>query len=272
MTTKELVLDYLLKNAGKSISGEEIASHAGISRNAVWKAVRELRKDGYDVSASTNRGYSLAESDLLSAQAIRAHLPSDSAAANTELIVYDTIDSTNKAAKELAISGAGHGTAVIADRQTAGRGRYSRSFYSPSGSGLYMSLILRPSLLQFDDPTAITAFAAVAVSDAIQAVTGKQAGIKWVNDLFLNGKKVCGILTEAVTDFESGNIEWIVLGIGTNVSGSVSPRNCAILQALFVRTVRPQACGTVCVPPSWNACCRRKCRRSARCLPPTAKS
>ena len=116
----------------------------------------------------------------------------------------------------MAIAGAEHGTVIISDHQTAGRGRYSRDFFSPAG-GLYMSVILRPEVLHFDSPTTVTAFAAVSVCEAIEAVSDKAPEIKWVNDIFVDGKKAGGILTEAITDFESGSLEWIVLGIGVNV-------------------------------------------------------
>jgi BirA family biotin operon repressor/biotin-[acetyl-CoA-carboxylase] ligase len=127
------------------------------------------------------------------------------------------LESTNKTAKELALSGVEHGTIIMADSQTAGKGRYGRSFFSPPGHGIYMSFILRHTPRHWDGiPTLVTSFAAVSVCEAIEATTGKAPQIKWVNDIFLDEKKICGILTEAVTDFESGCVQWIVVGIGVN--------------------------------------------------------
>ena len=201
-----------------SISGERIAGLTSVSRNAVWKAIKELRKDGYEITAVTNKGYRLSgASDIISVQGISAHLRPNVRAYAEQIHVYQVLESTNKTAKELAIDGAKHGTIVIAEQQTLGRGRYSRSFCSPEG-GLYISFVLRPERLGFQNATAITAFAAVAVCEAIESVTNLSPKIKWGNDIFIDGKKVCGILTEAITDFESGNLSWIVLGIGINVN------------------------------------------------------
>ncbi|MCL2573956.1 MAG: biotin--[acetyl-CoA-carboxylase] ligase [Defluviitaleaceae bacterium] len=127
----------------------------------------------------------------------------------SEVHVYDTLDSTNDTAKAMAKEGAEHGTTVIADTQTKGRGRYGRSFHSPSGSGIYMSTIVYPHELGLSDPTLITIHAAVAVREAIEITTGKQAGIKWLNDLFLEGKKICGVLVETAGDA-------MIVGIGIN--------------------------------------------------------
>lgn len=216
MSTKKYILELLEKNRGQSISGKDIAQQLNISRSAVWKAVKELEKEGYKIEATTNKGYSLCnENDILSVQGMLPFL-SDKGVSE-KINIHASLESTNKTAKELAISGAEHGTVIIADYQTVGRGRYNRSFFSPSGHGIYMSFILRPTQLRWlDAPTIITSYAAVSVCEAIEITTGKKPQIKWVNDVFLDGKKICGILTEAVTDFESGNVQWIVVGIGIN--------------------------------------------------------
>ena len=215
-STKEWVLQLLESQKGQSISGEYIANQLQVSRSAVWKAVKELEKDGYKIQAITNRGYRLSdENDILSIQGMLPFLADDEA--HHKISIYHSIESTNKTAKELAISGAEHGTIIIADHQSAGRGRFNRSFYSPTGKGIYISFIFRPSRNNLvANPTLITAFAAVKVCEAIEATTGKSPQIKWVNDIFLDGKKICGILTEAVTDFETNNLQWVVLGIGIN--------------------------------------------------------
>ena len=216
MNTKEQVLQMLEAQRGSFLSGEQLAETLSVSRNAVWKAIRELRKTGHQINAVTNKGYCIPQDDdTLSLQGI---LPYLSPAIPADAVqVYPALRSTNQKAKELALAGAPHGTAVIAAEQSEGRGRYARAFVSPAG-GLYMSVILHPDRLQFPHITAVTAFAAVAVCEAIEAISGKVPQIKWVNDLFLGGKKICGILTEAVTDFESGSLGWIVLGIGINVN------------------------------------------------------
>ncbi len=214
MTVKQSVLRALGEARGASVSGEVLAQSLGVSRAAVWKTIKSLQGEGYRISAGTNRGYRLEEyPDLLTAEGISAMLPLE--LAQLDLRVFDEIDSTNLEAKRLAMTGLSR-CAVIADRQTAGRGRLGRSFYSPPGCGIYTSLLLRPRPDQLADVTLLTTAAGVAVCRALQKAAGVQAEIKWVNDLYLNGKKICGILTEGVTDFESGMIESIVIGYGVN--------------------------------------------------------
>lgn len=130
--------------------------------------------------------------------------------------IYDTVTSTNTLLKEQAAAGAPHGTVIIAKHQTAGRGRLGRSFYSPKDTGLYMSVLLRP-LIKMEEALFLTTATAVAVSDAIEKVTGERTAIKWVNDIFCHGKKVCGILTEAVPNLETEKLEYAVIGIGVNL-------------------------------------------------------
>ena len=209
------VLTLLEKNRGHTVSGEQIAGSLSLSRNAVWKAVSELRKDGYRIDSTASKGYSLAEdNDIMSAQGMAPYLSRRTPASDIHL--YPVLESTNKTAKEQAIAGAPHGTIIIAETQTAGRGRYGRSFFSPPGCAVYMSFVFKPVGLWASTPTIITSAAAVSVCEAVETATGKKPEIKWVNDVFLDGKKICGILTEAVTDFESGRIEWMVVGIGVN--------------------------------------------------------
>jgi BirA family biotin operon repressor/biotin-[acetyl-CoA-carboxylase] ligase len=154
------------------------------------------------------------DNDILSVQGMIPFLCNKELAGR--IIVYASLESTNKTAKEMAMSEAKHGTVIIADCQTAGKGRYGRHFFSPPGHGIYMSLILHPSQLRFHTPTLVTSLAAVSVCEGIEAISEKAPKIKWVNDIFLGEKKICGILTEAVTDYKSGNVEWIVVGIGIN--------------------------------------------------------
>ncbi|MCL2438041.1 MAG: biotin--[acetyl-CoA-carboxylase] ligase [Coriobacteriia bacterium] len=216
MSTKEKVLALLESSRGQSISGEHIAEQLGVSRNTIWKAIKELEKDGHKVTAVTNKGYCLSEdSDVLSAQGMASYL--EQKELTERIFVYDCLESTNTTAKELAVAGAQHGTVVIANQQTAGKGRYGRNFISPSGSGLYMSIVLCPKLLSFDASTLITACTAVAVCESIEETSEAKPRIKWVNDIFVGDKKVCGISTEAAMDFESGTMQWIVVGIGINL-------------------------------------------------------
>ncbi len=250
MSTKDHVLELLERQRGESVSGEHLAGILGISRNAVWKAIKELRKDGYDITAVTNKGYCLSdENDIVSVSGIRPFLSENSLPYAEKIRIFKTLESTNKTAKEMAIAGAEHGTVIISDCQTMGRGRYARSFFSPPGGGLYMSIVLRPDVLRFEDPTAVTAFAAVSVCEAIESVSPQKPKIKWVNDVLIHGKKVCGILTEAVTDLESGSLEWIVLGIGINVSirdedfpGELRPLAASIYPDEKVSGARNQLC------------------------------
>lgn len=216
MSTKSNLLSLLEQHRGTYLSGQELAERLQISRAAVCKAIRTLKKQGHQIASVTNKGYCLSdENDVLSEEGILQHL----ASAPTQLFVYKTVDSTNQVAKKMALDQAPHGAIVLAEEQTAGRGRMGRPFYSPPSSGIYMSFVLRPNLTG-SDSVLITTAAAVAVCRAIEQVTGLQPGIKWVNDLYLNGKKICGILTEAITDFETGGIEALILGIGINFSAN----------------------------------------------------
>lgn len=222
MKAKDRVLELLEQNRQQSISGERIAESLGVSRAAVWKAIKSLEQEGHNIKAVTNKGYMLVQdSNVLSVQGIKPYLEDEAYAEN--LHVYSTIESTNKTAKELAVSGCSHGTVVVADSQTAGRGRYGRKFYSPSGSGLYMSIVLRADAVPLSDVVMITSAAAVISCRVIEKCTGVKCGIKWVNDLYVQGKKVCGILTEGVTGFETGQIDWVVVGIGINIDTKVFP-------------------------------------------------
>ncbi len=225
MSTKAAVLEMLERNRDEFISGEQLGHMLNISRVAINKAIKELRQEGYGISASTNKGYQLCEgNDIISAEGIRAEL--SDIECTPDIRVYKTVDSTNLVAKQWAHDGAQEVSVVIANEQTAGRGRMGRSFYSPANSGIYMSIILRPNL-PAQTGVLITSLIAVTVCEAIERVHGISPQIKWVNDIYINGKKVCGISTEAVTDFVSGNIEHLVLGIGINISTSMFPHELA---------------------------------------------
>lgn len=220
MSTKSEVLSALMAEAG-GISGERMARRLGITRNSVWKAIGQLREDGYEIEAVTNRGYRLVSApDRVTEAEIRRDLTAKVIGARME--IHDSLDSTNLRAKALAASGAPHGTMIVADSQRAGRGRFGRSFFSPEHSGVYVTYLLRPQMLA-EQAVMITSLAAVAVARAIEAVAPVKAGIKWVNDIYLNGRKVCGILCEAGLDFESGMLDYAALGIGVNVAAMEFP-------------------------------------------------
>lgn len=215
MGTKEKLLELLQENKGNYLSGEEIAQRLSISRTAVWKGVNALRQMGYAIHAAQNRGYSLdAQTDVLSESGIHRYLRHD---ASLRLKVLSSIGSTNALMRERANNAEPEGLVILANQQTKGRGRMGRDFYSPPDTGVYMSLLLRPESLLPQNAVRITTMAAVAACRAIEEITPKQAEIKWVNDIYLNGKKVCGILTEAAVGLETGSLEYVIMGIGLNV-------------------------------------------------------
>lgn len=220
MSTKEQVL-AALQGAEESLSGERLARRLKVSRSAVWKAISQLREDGYEIEAVTNRGYRLKDGcDMVSEACIRRWLTAQELGSSIE--VHAVLDSTNTRAKTLAAQGASHGTLVCARSQTGGRGRFGRYFHSPEAGGIYMSLILRPKL-PAQRAVMVTSMTAVAVARAIERLADVDVKIKWVNDLYAQGKKICGILCEAGMDFESGQLDYVVVGIGVNTSPADFP-------------------------------------------------
>lgn len=211
-SVKERLLPLL--SGDDYISGENAAEILGVSRSAVWKAVESLRHDGYGIEAITNRGYRIRpDSDVLTAQEIEKNLAGLHGKLKIE--VRNTVTSTNAVLKEIASKGADEGTVLAASEQTAGRGRFARKFYSPSDSGVYMSILLRPSF-SCEKAVQITTAAAVAVAEAAEELTGRKTGIKWVNDVLMEKRKISGILTEAAINVESGTLDYAILGIGLN--------------------------------------------------------
>ena len=220
MSTKNEVLRTLM-SVSEPLSGEKLARRLGISRNSVWKAIQQLRAEGYRIAAATNRGYWLTASpNRVSQPEIESWLRTRQIGRRME--VHELLDSTNTRAKALAATGAPHGYLVIAESQSGGKGRMGRAFFSPRHSGVYVTYVLRPQMLA-EKAVMITSMAAVAVARAIEAVADVDVKIKWVNDLYINDKKVCGILCEASVDFETGGLEYAVLGIGVNVEAMRFP-------------------------------------------------
>ncbi|MCM1055370.1 MAG: biotin--[acetyl-CoA-carboxylase] ligase [Bacteroides sp.] len=221
MTTKEKLLEIFEESGGKELSGQELANRLGISRTAVWKAIGSLREENYIIEAGKGKGYRLTEKgDLLSADRVRSQLPEE--LRGNEIIVLKTVDSTNNYAKKAAADGAKSGTVIIAEEQTAGRGRRGNSFYSPLGTGIYMTVILRPEHFTADTDL-VTICAGCAVCMAVEALTDRKPLIKWVNDLYLDEKKICGILSEATADYEARTIDSIVVGMGINITTESFP-------------------------------------------------
>lgn len=228
----------LLENSDGPISGEEMAEKLGISRNSVWKAVGKLKEAGYEIQAGTNRGYRLVSSgNVLTPQGVRRLLTGS--AKGCAIDVRDSVTSTNTVLKAIAEQGGAEGMALIAQQQTQGKGRLGRTFLSPKGTGLYISILLRPKF-SAEESLCVTTAAAVAVAEAIDSVTGKHAMIKWVNDVYLKGRKVCGILTEASVDFENSGLNYAIVGIGVNVQeppGGFAPEIRDVAGALYKEEV-----------------------------------
>lgn len=215
---KEEIL-RLLRSADGYISGQELCNRFGVSRTAVWKAINQLKEAGYEIEAQQNKGYRLmAAPDLMTEAEIKSLLHTDWVA--KEVLYFDTIDSTNTKAQELAEKGYPSGTLVVADKQESGKGRRGRSWVSPSGTGIFMTLMIKPDINP-NNASMLTLVAALAVAKAITSVTDEEAMIKWPNDIVVNGKKVCGILTEMNAQFDY--INHIVVGIGINVHNESFP-------------------------------------------------
>lgn len=223
MLKDELLIDFE-KNRGVPISGQTLADIHHVSRNAVWKAVNSLKEEGYEILSFRNKGYYIPkESDVLSAEAIRLSFD-DTALKNIEIEVFDSVDSTNTEAKRQLISDQiTFPKLILANEQTAGRGRIGKSFYSPKNSGIYMSLVyhLEKPLQRAE---LVTLAAAVAVVRTLQPYISEKLRLKWVNDIFIGDRKICGILSEAVSDLEMGQIQNIVVGIGINLKTVEFPK------------------------------------------------
>lgn len=213
--TKENVLEILIENSTRYISGEEIAEKLYITRSAVWKSIKSLREDGKNIEAISNRGYRLIDVNVgLSSKGIKNLLPES--LRNLDINCLETVTSTNDLANEWGRDNFGKEKIIIAEEQTNGRGRRGRDFYSPKETGLYMSLCIFPQT-SVEKATLITCLAAVAICNALSEVAGIDAKIKWVNDIFYKDKKIAGILTEGVTSIEDGGLSYMVVGIGINL-------------------------------------------------------
>ena len=208
-----------LREAEGFVSGQELCERFGVSRTAVWKAINQLKKEGYEIEAVTNRGYRIvAVPDILSENELCSIRKTQWV--GKKIYYYDCLDSTNVRANRLAEEGAEHGTLVVAGRQESGRGRRGRNWESPENTGIFMTLLLRPKI-ESQNASMLTLVSAMAVTKAIEQITQLPAKIKWPNDIVVNGKKVCGILTEMSAQIDYVN--HIIIGIGINVQNEVFP-------------------------------------------------
>ena len=231
---RDEVLALLKAQGGTPLSGEAMSQKLGVSRAAVWKAMEGLRQEGYVISSAPRRGYALEDSpDLLSP----GELMDPGRKIGSNLVCLDTVDSTNNEVKRRAVDQVPEGLVVVSAAQTGGRGRRGRSFVSPPG-GLYLSALLRPNC-PLEQVSALTAWSAVAVCDAVEQVCGIRPGIKWPNDVILDGRKLCGILTELELEGETAALRYVVAGIGVNLTQTeedfgpeVAPVAISLAQAL----------------------------------------
>ena len=222
MALKSKILLLLEEKKGTAISGQEIAEALCVSRSAVWKAINSLKAEGHKIEAVPNKGYTLKKmSDILSFEGIYPHLKEEFK--GIELKVLGEVTSTNLLARQ-ETSEENRPLVIIANSQTKGRGRKGRDFFSPPDTGIYMSFLLEPAK-HFEETVRTTIAAAVAVKNALSEFTNKNVQIKWVNDIFADNKKVCGILTEAVTDLETRGISKVIVGIGINVTTESFPED-----------------------------------------------
>ena len=220
MKTKEAVLLYLQEHTGEPISGEIMALALNKSRTSIWKAIQSLKKEGYSIESSTNKGYTLSQNnDVLSEQQINQELIQQHHPIDWNIQTMESTTSTNDLAKIYANHNSTTPAIFISEEQTAGRGRLGRKFVSPSKTGLYISLCLFPTIA-LEDLSLITCATAVACVETLEELTGKSLNIKWVNDLFYQDKKVGGILTEVISDFESQQVQALIVGIGINLIDS----------------------------------------------------
>lgn len=247
-----------LREADGYVSGQELCERLGVSRTAVWKVIRQLQEEGYQIEAVRNRGYHLVDSvDVLTEAELQNLMHTRWAGQN--LFIHKEIDSTNNEVRRLAEQGAPEGTLVLAEQQNAGKGRRGRAWTSPAGTGIWMSLLLRPAFAP-EYASMLTLLAAMAVQQGICQVTGLDCQIKWPNDIVLNGKKICGILTEMST--EEDTIRHVVVGIGINVNTEYFPEDIAATATSLMieaghRIARaPLACA---VMSAWESIYERYC-------------
>lgn len=224
------ILELLRRQEG-FLSGEDIGRELSITRAAVWKGIKKLREEGYEIEAVTNRGYRLTNPETMyNKRELEQGLKTKTM--GQSIYFYEETDTTNNRARELALEGAPEGTLVVAEKQTAGRGRRGKVWESPLGTGIWMSLVLRPQIMPAE-ASVLTLLCGLATAEAIEAEIGLSAGIKWPNDILINGKKAVGILTEM--DCEMSEVHFVIPGIGINVNtASFPPEIADIATSLYL--------------------------------------
>lgn len=216
------ILELLRRQEG-FLSGEDIGRELSITRAAVWKGIKKLREEGYEIEAVTNRGYRLTNPETMyNKRELEQGLKTKTM--GQSIYFYEETDTTNNRARELALEGAPEGTLVVAEKQTAGRGRRGKVWESPLGTGIWMSLVLRPQIMPAG-ASVLTLLCGLATAEAIEVETGLSVGIKWPNDILINGKKAVGILTEM--DCEMSQVHFVIPGIGINVNTTSFPPEIA---------------------------------------------
>ena len=232
MNNKEYIIFQLQKNSETFVSGEELAKALNISRAAISKIIKEIKNEGIVIESVPNKGYKLSSTnDLISRDIIKNSLQKNGF--NLDVYFHKIVNSTNLEAKRLILnSSIPNPSLIIANEQSQGKGRFGKIFFSPKNSGIYFSII-ENSFTNLKNSTFITICTALAITRAIEKLTGFSTQIKWVNDIFYNGKKICGILTEAITNFETGEIEKLIIGIGINFSTIDFPKELESAGSLF---------------------------------------
>lgn len=235
------ILNMLRRYSDEYLSGEEISRQLAVSRTAIWKHIQTLKQNGYEIEAHPRQGYRLKSiPDFLLPDEIRDQL-STKILGQKEIYYFEDIDSTNNEAKKQANLGCPEGAIVLSEMQNNGRGRIARSWFSPAGKGIWLSIILRPPFHPYDAPKC-TLLAAVAVTKAIQKTTGLQCGIKWPNDILYEGKKVVGILTEMSAEMDAVNHVVIGMGINVNIAPEEFPAELSsIATSLSIAAGKPVA-------------------------------
>ena len=214
-STKDQLLQYLKERKGNWVSGESLSNQMGVSRTAVWKQISKLKEEGYSIESATKKGYLFRKtSEMLLPNEIREGLETK-LLGKGDIVYSKEIDSTNREARDLADEGAPEGTLVLSEAQIKGKGRKGRTWFSPPKGGIYISLILRPTISPVEAPK-FTLLAAVAIAEALLSMTPLNIHIKWPNDILVDGKKIAGILTEMSTEMDAVN--YIVVGLGLNVN------------------------------------------------------
>lgn len=209
----------MLRETEGYVSGQDLCDKFGVSRTAIWKAINQLKEAGYEIEAVPNKGYHLVSvPDVLSEAELRSNRKTDWA--GQEIYYFDTIDSTNTRAKQYAEEGHANGTLIVAGEQKAGKGRRGRSWSSPKGTGIFMTLMLKPDIAP-NNASMLTLVAALSIAKAIEDVAELEVGIKWPNDIVANGKKIVGILTEMSAQIDY--INHVVIGVGINVHNEDFP-------------------------------------------------